>query len=803
MNKKLLCFFSGLALLNLLNINCLVAQVNNPFYQAAHYADANVQKQAEMHPDTGASMSQLLRGAVEDPSQRTEYSACYKTCDGQVIYQYSTQMMNYYNAENYLVPVKINLKSCANGWVADKQPHPCYFYLDRSTGISADNGGMIKFNEDNKINGNSYDQELVSVSKTDVNIKLTNDISKQIYFLINGITTDYTINKPIGKSIEISEGVEIPQGAVLKPDEKNGNRLHGMWRGDYILVGADGSLLARFEAPLCFDARKNGCVGYYHDAYKEGKHILYTDVPQWWLDKAVYPITIDPTVMGPVSRWPLTRYIPSDLYPKFQTDSILVTIPGGITITRLYASFCFETNLKNGILYSYGRIFFKTKCATTPELACKDSTGLPGYCYLDTLGNNNDFGPQGFLPLTCCFSPSCAPQSFYFTVGLSRNCSCPPNAPDSVNWLWSPKSPTPYPFYAYIVGKTDEASWSVSPTKVCSNICTVDLNATADYGVPPYTLTHPWASGKTVFGTSSTCNLSVGTAKVPLTIPGCPTYCGTTKTMSVPAPVIYDACGDTVKGLTAKTITINPVPKITSTPDSITICAGDPINIKVSSCSPGTMINWIGTDKTSGADSTIAYIPNDSTNTKMTIDYTVYSSNSGCNGDTNHVKVTVNPTPTVTVSHDTTVIEGTPVILSVNTDGSTYNWYPADGLSCTNCQNPIATPTVTTTYYVTVTGADGCSRTDSVTIDVIPQAISIPNVFTPNGDNKNDMFYITNLEYYKGSHLVIYDRWGKKVYESSDYPNNWNGGNQSDGVYYYVLTLPTSKKYDGYVEILR
>lgn len=802
MKIKLHYLVSAIIIPSLLAFSQLHAQTGNPFYQHAHYAGQEQQQAA--FSDTGKDINELMTSAVEDPSQRTEFSSCYKTCDGQVIYKYSTQLLNYPDANNQLIPVKIDLKTCANGWEASQQPYPCYFYLDRSTGISVGNGDIVKFNEDCKVNGNTYQQQLNSVSNTRVNITLTKDISKEISFLINGIKTDYIINNPIGDNIKISEGVEIPKGAVLKPDSKNGNRVEGMWRGDYILVGADGQIITRFKAPLCYDSKKSGCVGYYYDSYQNGKHILYTVVPSWWLKSATYPLTVDPTVMGPVSHWPSNLNIPSDLYPKFYTDSILVTIPGGITITRLYASFCFETNLLNGIYYTYGRIFFRTKCAQTPVLQCdSDPHSLPGICYLDTLGNNNDFGPQGFVPLTCCMNPSCSPQTFYFTVGLSRDCSCPPNAPDSTQWLWSPAAPNPYPFYAYIVGKTDEATWLVTPGKVCSNQCTLNLTANASYGVPPYTITHPWGISKTVFGTSTTCNASKGSISLPITIPGCPTYCGSPKTLSVPPPVIYDACGDTVAGLTAKNITINPVPKITTTPDSITICNGSPVTFNISSCSPGTLINWTGSDMSSGSDSTISYVPKDSTNTSMVINYTIYSSNSGCQGDTDFVKVKVNPTPTVTVSKDTSIIEGNSVTLSLVTDGSTYNWYPALGLSCTNCPNPIATPSVTTTYYVTVTDPDGCSRTDSVTIDVIPQAISIPNVFTPNGDNKNDVFYVKNLEYYPNTHLVIYDRWGKKVYESSNYPNNWNGGDQSDGVYYYVLTLPNSKKFDGYVQILR
>ncbi|HMQ45848.1 MAG TPA: choice-of-anchor L domain-containing protein [Saprospiraceae bacterium] len=50
-----------------------------------------------------------------------------------------------------------------------------------------------------------------------------------------------------------------------------------------------------------------------------------------------------------------------------------------------------------------------------------------------------------------------------------------------------------------------------------------------------------------------------------------------------------------------------------------------------------------------------------------------------------------------------------------------YQWTPADGLSCTDCPNPVATPTTTTTYYLEATDSYGCSVYDTITIEVIPR----------------------------------------------------------------------------------
>jgi gliding motility-associated-like protein len=82
-----------------------------------------------------------------------------------------------------------------------------------------------------------------------------------------------------------------------------------------------------------------------------------------------------------------------------------------------------------------------------------------------------------------------------------------------------------------------------------------------------------------------------------------------------------------------------------------------------------------------------------------------------------------------------------------------------------------------------------------VTVTVEPSCeISIPNVITPDGSGPitNEIFYIENLDKFPNSELKIYNRWGKKVFETTGYMNNWNGGNLNDGTYYYVLTVPAS-----------
>ena len=85
-------------------------------------------------------------------------------------------------------------------------------------------------------------------------------------------------------------------------------------------------------------------------------------------------------------------------------------------------------------------------------------------------------------------------------------------------------------------------------------------------------------------------------------------------------------------------------------------------------------------------------------------------------------------------------------------------------------------PSETTTYYVTVTAADGCFASDSVTVYVnIPcNDLFVPNIFSPNNDGNNDFLCIyggciESLEF------AIYSRWGQKVFETTDPNECWDG----------------------------
>jgi gliding motility-associated-like protein len=104
-----------------------------------------------------------------------------------------------------------------------------------------------------------------------------------------------------------------------------------------------------------------------------------------------------------------------------------------------------------------------------------------------------------------------------------------------------------------------------------------------------------------------------------------------------------------------------------------------------------------------------------------------------------------------------------------------------------------------------VTVTDACNRSEEIPVLVKQCETLIPNVFTPNNDGKdqNEVFFIKGIEAFPGSELIVFNRWGATVYESSDYGNTWKAEDQPDGVYYYIFKRSDGKNFEGYVHVMR
>lgn len=123
----------------------------------------------------------------------------------------------------------------------------------------------------------------------------------------------------------------------------------------------------------------------------------------------------------------------------------------------------------------------------------------------------------------------------------------------------------------------------------------------------------------------------------------------------------------------------------------------------------------------------------------------------------------------------------------------TYNWEMGDGTTSTLFEPTNTYPEMGTyTIELIVTDKFGCTDTASVTIEAGGEySIIIPNIFTPNGDDNNDIYKFT-LQNATDLHCVIYNRWGQYMYEFDSLEGGWDGRTTSgveasEGVYYYLL----------------
>lgn len=135
----------------------------------------------------------------------------------------------------------------------------------------------------------------------------------------------------------------------------------------------------------------------------------------------------------------------------------------------------------------------------------------------------------------------------------------------------------------------------------------------------------------------------------------------------------------------------------------------------------------------------------------------------------------------------------------------TSYWSFGDGGTATgNAVNHAFATAGNYTITILVTASSGCTDTASISY-IVDALISGANVFTPNGDNVNETLKFKNLEFFKSNTLTILNRWGKVIYEKENYKNDWNGGDFSDGTYFYVLSIPeaTPNIYKGFFQIFR
>lgn len=187
--------------------------------------------------------------------------------------------------------------------------------------------------------------------------------------------------------------------------------------------------------------------------------------------------------------------------------------------------------------------------------------------------------------------------------------------------------------------------------------------------------------------------------------------------------------------------------------------------------------------------------------------------NGGCTSAPFSRNITINERPAINAGADKIVITGASTLLDASiANANNYNfvWTPSLFLSSASILNPIATPINTTIYAIRATHKTNyCSNTDSVKVTIVNK-LTVPNAFSPNGDNINDRWIIEGLELYPNATVSIFTRGGQKLFERKNYQQNpWDGTHNGKlvpvGVYAYIIQFEdsTNKKQAGMLTILR
>lgn len=430
-----------------------------------------------------------------------------------------------------------------------------------------------------------------------------------------------------------------------------------------------------------------------------------------------------------------------------QVYTICFTVPqtcGGMSICPLYK--CFDCSVNptvttNGGAICAGSCFNLSASATA-------GTGPYSYSWLPNIGNGA--GPFSVCPTstttytvtstdvngltatdtaTVVVNPLpsvTAGSGTSICQGSSTNLS----ASGGVSYSWSPSTGLDNPNVANPTATpsvTTTYTVSAADANGCSNTATVTVTVSAppvlqvspDVSICPGSSTTLSASGATTYSWSPAAGLSNTAVPNPVASPS------VTTTYTVTGAIIKDCATKATV-----TVTVNSLPVIKTSPDT-NICKGSGTSLTASG---GVIYSW---SPSAGLSSTT--IANPVASPAVTTVYTVTGTDAnGCSNSAS-LTVKVKDLPVVTVSPNATICNGLSTTLNAS-GGVTYSWSPAAGLSNPAISNPVASPSVTTTYTVTVGDASGCSNTGTVKVSIGSSSVVTISSTSTIGCDKNTIY---------------------------------------------------------------
>ena len=316
----------------------------------------------------------------------------------------------------------------------------------------------------------------------------------------------------------------------------------------------------------------------------------------------------------------------------------------------------------------------------------------------------------------------------------------------------------------HILEYGDPAKIEVSSNDVITNTSCTQANAgaitvNATGGIPPYTYS---INGGAFQTSNSFSGLTQGTQTID----------------------IRDAqCGAVTKSITVG-LTDDLV--LTTNTTDTSVCPGSAIQLIATSAA--TVYSWSPSE---GLSNAAISNPVATTNTDAT--YTVTGTLGTC-VKTAAVNIHIYPASFVDAGPDKTIVTGGQVMLEGSgANAASISWSPANTLTGATTFSPLANPTVTTTYTLTITDNNNCISTDETKVNVEGYCTNPMNAFTPNGDGKNDKWFATTGSGCTSQvSVAVFNRYGSPVYKNDNYQNDWDGTYHGkplpDATYYYIVT---------------
>ncbi len=331
----------------------------------------------------------------------------------------------------------------------------------------------------------------------------------------------------------------------------------------------------------------------------------------------------------------------------------------------------------------------------------------------------------------------------------------------------------------------------LSPTNTTGDLCAGDVVATAQ---PPGAATnYQWyRNGVALPGqTATTLNISAGN------------YGPGTYTMA------SNVNGECLMGsaYVPPPAMPNPLPSLSAHEG----CA--PLAISFADTTGGgtQTVQWNLGDGTTRSDSSFTHIYNQPGTYSVALQV---RNGGGCMGDTLlHQVITVHPPAqgSIEATPQPADVADPHVLLQGNGTGGIVSWWwdlgAGDPANATTQDVHALFPAEPGEYPVmlVVSTAFGCIDTvRSVVVVVKPGVIEMPNVFSPNGDGRNDRFTPRETDGVRGT-MEIYNRWGQLIFTTQNLGQGWSGKDAPDGTYFYIVTPedPNAPKHSGHVTLVR